>query len=150
MEKPVDPIDLQIIELLTKNGRMKHEDIALTVHLSRPAVHERIKRLEQQGIIKGYTLKTDLVRMGYPIHTFISVDYECSKYDFILNEIRNLDVNGIQIEEAHRISGQYCLLLKARAVTTTSLQEFLDRLLGIPDIKTYKNHLILSTFIEET
>lgn len=147
MDKIIDNIDLQIIGLLLKNGRMTHEDIAKTVHLSRPAVHERIRKLELNGIIKGYTVLTDWEQLGFPITAFISIDYECTMYDFVLKSITGLNIEGIQMDEAHRISGQFCLLLKIRAVNTASLQTFLDELLKIPDIKAYKNNLVLSTFI---
>ncbi len=60
----MDEMDRKIVEVLVGNGRMSHEQIAKEVHLSRPAVFERIKRLEAQGVIRGYGARIRVSNAG--------------------------------------------------------------------------------------
>jgi DNA-binding Lrp family transcriptional regulator len=69
----LDALDRSIISFLRLNGRMSHEQISRQVNLSRPAVHERIKRLEEQGIIRGYQALVDWSALGLPLTAFIWV-----------------------------------------------------------------------------
>ena len=69
----MDALDREIISFLRLNGRMSHEQISQQVNLSRPAVHERIKRLEEQGIIRGYQTLVDWSALGLPLTAFIWV-----------------------------------------------------------------------------
>ena len=62
----MDALDREVISFLRLNGRMSHEQISQQVNLSRPAVHERIKRLEEQGIIRGYQALVDWSALGLP------------------------------------------------------------------------------------
>ena len=67
----IDQTDKEILTLLEENSRMKVKEIAEQVHLSAPTVSQRLIKLEEDGVIKNYTLQTDLSKTGYPIHTFI-------------------------------------------------------------------------------
>lgn len=67
----MDSIDLQILELLTQNSRMKLKNMAEQIHMTAPAITSRIQKLENLGIITGYTTQVDRGKLGLPIHVFI-------------------------------------------------------------------------------
>lgn len=69
----IDQTDKEILTLLEKNSRMKVKEIAEQVHLSAPTVSQRLIKLEEDGVIKNYTLQTDLSKTGYPIHNVIKL-----------------------------------------------------------------------------
>lgn len=71
-----DDIDKKILWLVSVHGRMTHEEIARRVHVSRPAVHERVRRLEQDGVIRGYRGIVDWAAVDFGLCGFVSVQIE--------------------------------------------------------------------------
>ena len=67
----MDDMDRKIVGILSGNGRLSHEQIGREVHLSRPAVFERIRRLEAQGVIRGYGAKVHWEALGLPLTAFV-------------------------------------------------------------------------------
>jgi Lrp/AsnC family leucine-responsive transcriptional regulator len=78
MADELDNIALRILDLLAADGRMSYQAIADEVGLSRPAVMERVKRLEESGHIRGYAAILDRARVGFPITAFVAVRYPAS------------------------------------------------------------------------
>ena len=67
----MDEIDREIVRISHANGRLNQERIAREVKLSRPAVHERVRRLEEQGVIRGYKALVDWAALGQPVTAFV-------------------------------------------------------------------------------
>ncbi len=145
----MDQIDLRLIELLRANGRASHEDLAKAVHLSRPAVHERIKRLERTGAIKGYTVRPDWAEVGLPVLAFIAVRMGCNQWRKTVAAFERIRVPGSVILEAHRLAGDDCFFLKVRAANTLTLQEVIDSLWKVEGVTSTKTTVALCTVIEE-
>ena len=78
MTDAIDAISRRILQLLTLEGRASYQAIADEVGLSRPAVMERVKRLEESGHIRGYAAVLDRARVGFPITAFVAVRYPAS------------------------------------------------------------------------
>lgn len=146
--EPVDATDVQIVRILHANGRATQEQIARAVNLSRPAVHERIKRLEQQGAIRGYRALVDWPALGQPMAAFIWVrtaGVRCAETGARLMALSG--ETGV-VEECHRVTGEWCMLLKVRAASALALQDLIDRMREVPGVQATTTHMVLSTLSE--
>ncbi|MGI8857507.1 MAG: Lrp/AsnC family transcriptional regulator [Thermomicrobiales bacterium] len=130
----MNDIDRSIVQLLAENGRLSHEQIAQAVHLSRPAVHERVRRLEERGVIRGYHARVDWETMGQPVTAFIWMRTTGARTNEIGAAILGLGNADAVIEECHRVTGEWCLLAKVRVASTLALQELIDRVRGVSGV----------------
>lgn len=144
----MDATDRQIIDLLRQNGRLSQEQIAREVNLSRPAIHERLKRLEESQIIRGYTVLVDWSAVDLPLTSFIWVGVDLTPCIKVFSGIKSLNNDTVLIEECHRVTGQWCLLLKVRTASTESLQDFLDHLRAVTGVKSTMTNIALSALEE--
>ena len=140
----MDMTDLQILQLLYHDGRATQESIAREVVLSRPAVHDRLRRLESQGIIQGYRVVVDWALLGY-LTAFIWIRTSGGKLHDIAHEIMRVQCAGALVEECHLITGEWCLLLKVRTASTVSLQSLIDRLREMSRVRNTMTTLVLSS-----
>jgi Lrp/AsnC family leucine-responsive transcriptional regulator len=113
----LDPIDRHILRLLRADGRLAHATIAKEVGLSGPAVHERVRKLEQTGVISSYTAVLDPEVLGRPHVAFVLVTLnegnEFAADDPIVARMREEP----DVLEFHRIAGEDCYLIKTRTAT---------------------------------
>jgi Lrp/AsnC family leucine-responsive transcriptional regulator len=122
----LDATDEKIIACLKENGRAQWKDIGKQVHLTGQAVADRVHRLEDLGIIEGYTATVnDAKAAGNSIIAFITVFMSTTKHDEFQQFIRTRP----EITEACRISGEGCYWLKTHFSSNTMLNSFLDQLL---------------------
>ncbi|MFN3650572.1 MAG: Lrp/AsnC family transcriptional regulator [Armatimonadota bacterium] len=145
----LDAIDIQIVRLLQENGRLTHEQLGREVHLSRPAVHERVRRLEQAGVLRGYRAVVDWEALGLPLTAFVWVRIN-SKCMAVGEGILALTSDTAVVEECHRVAGEWCLLVKTRSASSLALQELLDQILDLPGVQNTMTTVALSTFGETT
>ncbi len=141
----MDDIDREVLRLLRANGRLSQEQIAREVSLSRPAVHERIKRLEERGIIQGYTALVNWAALDRPVTAFVWVRTSGMRCDDAAAEIIGLSDGEGFVEECHRVTGEWCLLLKTRVASPLSLQALLDRIREVQGVQNTMTTLALST-----
>ncbi len=106
----MDNLDKQILNILQKNGRITHEEISKKLNMSRPAIHQRIAKLEQQGIIEGYRTKINWNKLGYSISAYISLKVKTTDFYKLMNDINNIKIENVIIEECHRATGEWCIL----------------------------------------
>jgi Lrp/AsnC family leucine-responsive transcriptional regulator len=145
----MDAIDKQIVELLAVDSGQRHEDIAAAVNLSRPAVHARIKRLEACGVIRGYGASVDWQALGRGLTTFLWVRTRGSASLQAATAILGLRNSTIHVEECHRVTGEWCFLLKVRATSTEALQAFIDRVRDEGGVDATMSTIALSTVVEQ-
>lgn len=120
----IDDVDIKIIECLRINSRMQVKDIAEFVHLSAPAVANRISKMKEHGIIKGFTVKIDESKFNNSMQCFIIVFMKnTNHYDF-QKMIRNKDA----VIEGHKISGNGCYMLKVSVKNQIDLNELLSEI----------------------
>lgn len=144
----MDKIDKSIITSLENNGRISHEEISKSLHISRPAIHQRVNKLECDGIIKGYRTIIDWEKLGEPIKTLLYIKISCGNFKEVINQILSLQVTNVYIEECHRLAGEWCIMLKIRASTPLDISNFIDTLWKIQGIKETSTTLVLSTLLE--
>lgn len=131
----IDQTDKEILTLLEEKSRMKVKEIAEQVHLSAPTVSQRLIKLEEDGVIKKYTLQTNLSKTGYPIHIFIFTTMISPSHTQYLAYIEG---NKRHILNHYRTSGISCYLMEARFETNNQLNLFLENL------NKYANYSVLT------
>ena len=145
----MDDLDRNILNLLLKDGRLSHEQIGKEIHLSRPAVFERVKRLEAKGVIKGYSARIDWEAMGLPLTAFILIRLQAVNCNETGRDIAKVAVKGAVLENLNRVTGDWCMLAKLRVAAPSVLQEMIDRIRLVPGVQDTNTMLALSSF-EET
>lgn len=140
----LDAIDLALIEELRRDGRMTHEELSRRVSLSRPAVVQRLKRLHEVGAIRSYTMIPDWEMLGLPILAFIRVRTAAHCRE-TAKQIMQMSDTSIIVEECHRTTGEWCLLAKVRARSSSAVESFLDRLRDDHNVRDTMTTLALSS-----
>lgn len=141
----MDNFDKQIINILYKNGRVTHEEISRKLNMSRPAIHQRIAKLEQQGIIEGYRTKINWIKLGYTISAFVSLKVKTSDFYKLMDEIKSINIENVIIEECHRVTGEWCIILKVRTLTPEYITKLHDKLLKNDSVIDTSTVLLLSS-----
>lgn len=140
----MDEIDVKILELLESNGRMSHEEISKRLNMSRPAIHQRISKLEQNEVIKGYHTDINWRKAGQGIRAIVLIKVKTTDFNKIMEQVNNLKITGLCIEKCFRITGQWCIMLQIRAEITDQLTQLHDELLKIEGMLETFTMLILS------
>lgn len=144
----MDALDREIISFLRLNGRISHEQISQQVNLSRPAVHERIRRLEEQGIIRGYQTLVDWSALGLPLTAFIWVRTTGASCHEIGHALLRLSDTDAIVQECYRVTGAWCLLLQTQLASPLALEALLDRIRSVPNVQETMTILALSALHE--
>jgi Lrp/AsnC family leucine-responsive transcriptional regulator len=142
----LDFIDVKILEVLQSDGRASHSAIAQAVGLTQPSVHERVKKLEQRGVIKGYAALIDPEALGLAVVAFISVrlsDRCPSDMAALVREIPN-------VLEAHHVAGEDCLIAKVRVRSPAELEPILDQIWRRLPVAATKTTIAFSSYKETT
>lgn len=142
----LDDIDIRLLEMLQEHGRTSQHDLAQAVGLSSPAVAERLRKLEERGIIRHYTVLVDPRRVGRDVTAFIFVGINGSHHypAFRQNVARHPEVL-----ECHSVTGQGSHLLKIRTDSTSTLEGLLAEIQAWPGVQWTTTSIVLST-IKET
>jgi Lrp/AsnC family leucine-responsive transcriptional regulator len=140
----LDAIDVALIQELRRDGRMTHEELSRRVSLSRPAVVQRLKRLHDVGAIRAFTMIPDWEILGLPILAFVRVRTmgQCRE---TAKQIVRMSDDSIVVEECHRTTGEWCLLVKIRARSSGAVEAFLDRMRDEENVQATMTTLALST-----
>jgi len=141
----IDEIDIQIINLLQDNARIKRNAIAEKVGLTIPAVSERLKKIEDRGLIKQYAAIIDSKSAGYDVTAFIFVFMESSKYYDSFT--KKADAEN-EILECHSITGDGSHLLKVVTKDTSSLEKILSKIQAWSGVTGTKTNIVLTTLKE--
>ena len=141
----LDNIDRRILNVLQENCRLPLAKIGDQVGLSAPAVMERVKKLEDSGVITGYRAVLNGRLLGKDIAAFIGVSIghprAIARFE---KEVETLD----DILECHHVTGSYSLLLKVKTDNTSSLEELLSRIRSLDGVVRTETMVVLSTHTE--
>jgi Lrp/AsnC family leucine-responsive transcriptional regulator len=142
----LDTIDYKLIDLLQQNARMTQMEMASAVGLSQPAVAERMRKLEQEGIIQGYAARVNARKLGKDISAFIGVSIEHPRYNAgFAKKILALP----DVLECHRVTGSDSYLLKVVTENTESLDRLISNLLRvIPGVTRTLTSIVTSSIKE--
>ena len=143
----LDDVDNKLLGILQLKGRTKRNELAEVVSLSVPAVSERLKKLEEHGVIEGYYTKVNRKAYGLDILAFIYVIMDSSKYYKDL--IKNVEHHR-QILECHSVLGDGSHLLKVLVRNTEALERLLSEIQSWSGVTSTKTTYVLSTIKETT
>lgn len=137
-------MDYAILDELQANGRMSVADLARKIHLSSPAVHQRIKRLERAGVIKQYVALLDRERAGYDLLCFIRLSLHPQTKD-MLDAVTHALAAMPMVQESYHVAGSHQLLLKVVIGDHKELDGFIQtQLMTLPGIERIETSLVLS------
>src|SRR3984893_14911928 len=117
----VDPIDARILDALVGDARISIADLARAVGLSPPSVSERIKRLEEVGVIEAYTLTITPKALGLPIAAWLRIRPIPGQLQKVADILRKLP----DIVECDRITGEDCFLARAHVLSVEGLEKLI-------------------------
>jgi Lrp/AsnC family leucine-responsive transcriptional regulator len=143
--RKLDDIDLRLIDALRENARTSQEDLSRVLSLSRPAVRDRMRRLESMGVLLGYTIVADWEALGYPILAFVNVRTASGTCDEATRIVKSLSNDGVVVEECYPITGEWCMLAKVRARASCDLAQLLDAIKEMPRFSATSTTMSLAT-----
>ena len=120
-----DRRNVELLSQLRDDPRLNTSELARRVGMSAPAVRERILRMEEAGIIRGYRLELDPAALGYPVSAYVRVRPTSGQLPKIAELARSLP----QVVECHRVTGEDCFVLKVYLPSINELDQVLDQLL---------------------
>jgi len=128
----IDDIDLEILNALAGNALLTHKEIGEIVHLTGQAVGARVRKLQDLGVIEGYTLRWNPEKVGLHVHAFLIVFMKSNQaHRAFLDYIRASD----SVMEAHRVSGEGCYWLRIRVGKAAELNKLLEDMLKFGNYK---------------
>ncbi|HEY2241002.1 MAG TPA: Lrp/AsnC family transcriptional regulator [Streptosporangiaceae bacterium] len=127
-----DDVDLRIMEALQRDGRASYAELARAVSMSPSAVTERVRRLEESGVIAGYSAVVEPDRLGLDILAFIRLRYPTGNY----KPFHDLVAVTPEIIEAHHVTGEDCFILKVVARSMRHLEQTAGRIAGLGTVTT--------------
>ena len=137
----LEPTDRKILELLATDGRMSFTDLGKATGLSTSAVHQRVKRLEQRGLILGYGATVNHDEIGLPLTAFISIrPIDASEPDDSPDRLQGIR----EIESCWSVAGEESYILKVRVSTPLALEDLLARIRSAANVST-RTTIVLST-----
>lgn len=137
----MEDADRRLVELLRRDGRMSFTDLGKAVGMSTSAVHQRVRRLEDRGVIKGYAAVVDPTALDLPLTAFISITpLDPAAPDDIPERLRGLP----EIEACHSVAGEENYILKTRVGTPGDLEDLLARVRATANVST-RTTVVLST-----
>ena len=142
---PLDDLDRRLLDLLAGDGRRSYADLARDTGLSTSAVHQRVRRLEQRGLITGYHAKLDAALLGLGLTAFVAITpTDAASPD----EAPSLLAHLPEIEACHSVAGVESYLLKVRTSSPDALEALLRTIRQTANVTT-RTTVVLSTFYED-
>jgi Lrp/AsnC family leucine-responsive transcriptional regulator len=148
MAVELDPVDLQILTLLRCDGRASATEIADRVGLSRPAVADRIEKLERNGVIRGHTVVIDPSALGKDITAFVAARKATELDGKAWKAFRQV-LKTDEVLEAHTVAGDDCYFIKVRTDSIASLTSLVSKLTAPPLSLQTRTTIVMRTHCEK-
>lgn len=140
----LDRFDRKILGTLTEDAKQTFAAIGQKVGLSAPAVHARITRLRNSGVISATAARLNGAAVGKPLLAFIHVDADGWGKGQRMIKLTDFP----ELEEMHSVAGDTCVILKVRTASTDALEHFLAQLYVLPGVRGTKSFVVLSTYLD--
>jgi Lrp/AsnC family transcriptional regulator, leucine-responsive regulatory protein len=127
-----DDVDMRLLEALQRDGRASYAELARVVSMSPSAVTERVRRLEDSGVIAGYSAVVDPEQLGLDVLAFVRLRYPTGNY----KPFHDLIATTPEIIEAHHVTGEDCFILKVVARSMRHLEHTTGRIAGLGSVTT--------------
>jgi Lrp/AsnC family transcriptional regulator, leucine-responsive regulatory protein len=121
----LDNTDIKILDELSKNSRITMKELGEKVHLTGPATSARVEKLEDSGVIEGYTIKINQAKLGFNIHAFITIITQSTNHKPYLSFIQTQEQ---YLVSNYKISGDGCYLLECKFPSNELMNQFLEEL----------------------
>jgi Lrp/AsnC family transcriptional regulator, leucine-responsive regulatory protein len=140
----LDSTDRRLLRLLAEDSSVSYAELGRLANLSPSAVHDRVKRLKRDGVIRSTRAKIDGCRVGRTLPTFVLVSTRNTS-----GTKRLLALSAIpDVEEIHTVSGDNAVMLKVRPRDTEALEDFLAYVRAIEGVEATRSYIVLSTYLE--
>lgn len=139
---PIDALNWQILESLQKNARQSFAEIGRNVGLTSPAVAERVKKMEDSGVIKGYKAQVSYHKTGHQLKAVITLRAFMGRLKPFLEKVKEFK----EVINCYRITGNENIIMEVVLYDQSHLEEFIDKLITYGETKT---HIILSNVVEQ-
>lgn len=137
----MEELDRRIVEHLVADGRMSYTDLGKALGMSTSAVHQRVRRLEKRGVVRGYGARVDHDALGDALAAFISITpLDPAAPDDIPDRLRGIRA----IEACHSVAGGENYILKVRVATPAALEELISQIRAAAHVST-RTTVVLST-----
>jgi DNA-binding Lrp family transcriptional regulator len=137
----VDALDTRIFDLLVEDARQSVTSLAQRLRVARSTVQERIRRLEQTGVIAGYTLRPGPAATGRRVSAHVAVTVDPKRSDHVQQTLRKIP----GVRTLHTVSGPFDLVAIVAAETTAEIDTVLDRIGAIPGVDRTTSAIVLTT-----
>ena len=137
--------DARILEILQRDGRRPYADLGTEVGMSGPSAHERVKKLEARGVIRGYAAVVDPSALGYDILAFSWITQAPGTTS---HDLTDAFAAIPEIEECHHITGEADYLIKVRARNTRDLERVLHQVQATPNVFQTETDVVFSSGFE--
>lgn len=137
----IDPINWKILECLQKNARQSNTDISRVVGISSPAVAERIRKMEDVGIIEGYKAKISPFETGHQLKAIITLRVFMGRLKPFFEKVKEYN----EVINCYRITGNENIILEVVLKNQKHLEQFIDQLINYGETKT---HIVLSQVVD--
>lgn len=144
-EQPkLDAKDRKLLAILAEDSSQSYAELGRQLHLSAPAVHDRVKRLKAEGVIIGTVAKLDSSKIGRPLLAFIHVNTSSWAVTRSILSLKALP----EVEEIHTVAGDSAMLLKVRTQDTRSLESLLEVIHSIDGFTGTRSYIVLTPHLE--
>lgn len=140
----LDQIDRMLLALLKEDTKQKYSDLGETVHLSAPAVHERVKKLERAEVIRKYTIEVDLDALGLTLQAFIRIHISRVPCEEMARSLRSFP----EIVECFSSAGEESMLIKVHTGSPSQLETLLNKIRLMPGVERVLTSIILTTHFQ--
>lgn len=140
----LDAVDRKLLSLLVQDSSLSYAQLSEALHLSAPAVHERVKRLKREGVVVATVAKLDAAKVGRPLLCFVQIMTNTIARTRQVAALADLP----DVEEVHTVTGDAGLLLKVRTRDMRSLEALLGQIHEVDGVEGTRTQMVLSTLIE--
>jgi Lrp/AsnC family leucine-responsive transcriptional regulator len=139
----MDQIDKRLLQLLQKDGRMTNVELARRAHLSPPATHERVRHLQEAGVIQGFTVRLDPAMLDCSLLIFVEVTLDRTSSG-VFEQFAAAVHRSPEIMECHMVAGGFDYLIKARVRDMAAYRAFLgETLVSLPGIRQTHTYTVM-------
>ena len=139
----MDSLNSKILTELQNNARITFAEIGRRIGLSAPSVAERVQKLQDSGVIEGYTTNLNLSKLGLGIEAIINLEISYNGYKKLMNNIENIP----EIYECLKVTGKYCVIIKVAVKDNSELDRVIDKISMYGQPQT---SIILSRYLNKT
>jgi len=146
MKNDIDIIDLEIIKHLSSNAKISYTNLASIILVSASTIHVRVKKLEDLGVIKNFTINIDYKKLGFSFTSYLGVFLEKAKsFDMVVGSLRKIP----QITVIDFTTGQFSIFCKVRAIDSSAARDVLKNVHSIEGIRRTETFISMEELLND-